>query len=200
MPYIGSDLYICSMKRHFNTHIEGLDLKFWHDLIKSRGTLLSLKKGECLCRKGEPTNICGYVQSGYFIYSVLGMDKIGGFAFPEALLGDYPSCMNNAPAMFDIIAGKKSEVWVIDATILPTLFEEDTDAGRQGRLFMEAAYVSLAQRYYALYAKTPMERYIDLIQQHPQIEQDVPQKEIAKYLRISPIHLCRIRKKILSQD
>ncbi|MBD5290347.1 MAG: hypothetical protein HDS26_06655 [Bacteroides sp.] len=38
------------MKRHFNTHLEGLDLRFWHDLIESRGELVSLRKGEYLCR------------------------------------------------------------------------------------------------------------------------------------------------------
>ncbi|MDE6548352.1 MAG: Crp/Fnr family transcriptional regulator [Muribaculaceae bacterium] len=188
------------MKRHFNTHIEGLDLKFWHDLIESRGRLVSLKKGEYLCRKGEPTNAFGYVKSGYFKYTVDGTEKIGGFAFPEALVGDYPSCMDNAPAMFDIVAGKNSEVWIADATILPKLFEEDIEAGRQGRLFMQSAYVSLAKRYYALYAKTPMERYIDLINEHPQIEQDVPQKEIAEYLQIKPYSLSRIKKKIIDQN
>lgn len=185
------------MKRHLNTHLEGLDFQFWHDLIESRGRLETLKKGEFLCRKGEPTNICGYVKSGYLIYTVDGVSKIGGFAFPEALVGDYPSCMHNATAMFDIIAGKKSEVWVIDATMLPRLFEEDLEAGRQGRLFMEAAYVSLAKRYYALYAKTPMERYVDLITEHPQIIQDVPQKQIAEYLQIEPNSLSRIKKKLL---
>ncbi|MDE7408739.1 MAG: Crp/Fnr family transcriptional regulator [Muribaculaceae bacterium] len=188
------------MKRHFNTHIEGLDLQFWHDLIESRGKLVSLKKGEYLCRKGEPTNIFGYVKSGYFKYTVDGTDKIGGFAFPEALVGDYPSCMDNAPAMFDIVAGKNSEVWISDATILPRLFEEDIEAGRHGRLFMQAAYVSLANRYLALYAKSPMERYLDLIHEHPQIEQDVSQKEIAGYLQIRPYSLSRIKKNILGKN
>lgn len=187
------------MKRHFNTHLEGLDIQFWQGLIESRGELVSLKKGEYLCRKGEPTNICGYVKSGYFKYTVEGINKIGGFAFPEALLGDYPSCMDNSPAMFDIVAGKKSEVWVMDATILPKLFEEDVETGRQGRLFMEAAYVSLARRYYALYALSPVERYINLIKEHPQIEQDVPQKEIAEYLQILPNSLSRIRKNLLGR-
>ena len=33
----------------------------------------------------------------------------------------------------------------------------------------------------------------------PQIEQDVPQKEIAEYLQIDPITLCRIKKSLLKQ-
>lgn len=185
------------MKRHFNTHLEGLDLQFWHDLIKSRGKLVKLKKGEFLCRKGEPTNLVGYLESGYLIYSVEGYDHIGGFTFPEALFGDYPSCMNNAPAMFDITVGKNGEAWVMDSSVLPQLYEEDKAICRQGRLFMEAAYTSLAQRYYSLCAKSPTERYIELINDHPQIEQDVPQREIAKFLQIDPNSLSRIRKKLL---
>lgn len=87
----------------------------------------------------------------------------------------------------------------MDATELPKIFEEDIEAGRQGRLFMESAYISLAKRHYSLYAQTPMERYIDLIHQHPQIEQAVPQKEIAEYLQITPNSLSRIRKKLLGK-
>lgn len=187
------------MKRHFNTHIEGLDLRFWQDLIESHGRFVTFKRGEFICRRGEPTNVCGYLESGYLIYTVAGVSKIGGFAFPHALFGDYPSCMNSAPAMFDIIAGEKAEAWIMDASVLPELYERDINICRQGRLFMESAYISLAKRYYSLYAKTPMERYLDLIDEHPQIEQDVPQKEIAEYLQITPVSLCRIRKKILGK-
>lgn len=185
------------MSRHFNTHIEGLDLQFWHDLIESRGKLVALKKGEYICRKGEPTKIVGYLKSGYLIYTIDGHNHIGGFTFPEALFGDYPSCMNNAPAMFDIKVGKNGEAWIMDSTILPELYEKDSVICRQGRLFMESAYTSLARRYYALCAKNASERYKDLIIQHPQIEQDVPQKDIAKYLQIDPITLCRIKKSLL---
>ena len=190
------------MKRHFNTHLEGLDLQFWHDLIESRGKLVSLKKGEYLCRKGEPTNVCGYVKSGYLIYKIEGIEKpdtIGGFAFVDALWGDYPNCMRNSPAIFDIVAGRKTEVWIIDATILPTLYKEDHNACQQGRIFMELAYNSLILRYYSLSSTIPTQRYLDLIHEHPQIEQDVPQKEIAEYLQIDPITLCRIKKALLKQ-
>ena len=125
-----------------------------------------------------------------------GRKAIGGFAFPEAMFGDYPSCMTNSPALFNITAGKKTEVWLMDATLLPSLYATDTAMSRQGRLFMEAAYRSLCQRYYALYSQSPAERYITLIEEHPQIL-PLPQKEIAAYLQISPIHLCRIRKALL---
>lgn len=190
------------MNRYKNPSFERFDLHFWHDLIESHGNLVSLKRGEYLCRKGEPTKIFGYVKSGYLIYNVIGRHKptaIGGFVFAEALWGDYPNCMDNAPARFDIIAGKKTEVWTMDATLLPALYREDINVCQHGRLFMEALFNSLVQSHCALYSKTPMQRYLDLIEQYPQIEQDVPQKEIAEYLQIDPITLCRIRKRLLKQ-
>ena len=177
-------------------------MKFWLELIRSHGKLVTLGRGEYLCRKGEPTNLCGYVKSGYLIYSMSksnGIFNIGGFAFADALCGDYPNCLHNAPAEFDLVAGRKTEIWVMDATILPAMYENDLYMSEQGRIFMESAFTSLLRRYSALCSNTPAERYRQLVREHPQIEQDVPQKEIAKYLHISPIHLCRIRKELLSE-
>ncbi|MDE7442638.1 MAG: cyclic nucleotide-binding domain-containing protein [Muribaculaceae bacterium] len=188
------------MKRHFNTHLEGLDIEFWRNLMVSRGRLVTYGKGEYLCRKGEPTNFCGYVKSGYLIYRMSAVSKqpdIGGFAFADAFCGDYPNCMYNQPAVFDLVAGRKSEVWTLDATILPQLYKEHIEYSEHGRAFMESAYNSLLRRYYSLCANTPTERYIELIREHPHVEQEVSQAEIAKYLHISPIHLCRIRKSLL---
>lgn len=187
------------MNRPFNTHTEGIDLEFWHDLIKSHAKLITLKRNELLCRCDEPSTAFGMVVSGYFRYDgFLNSNDlfIGGFAFPGALIGNYPDCMENAPSPFNIRAGRKSEVLVMDATLLSDIYDNDTNASRQGRLLMEQAYKSLRRRYINRYAKTPVLRYIDLIQQHSQIEQDVPQKEIAAYLQITPTHLCRIRKEL----
>ena len=190
------------MKQHFNTHIRGIDLKYWHDLIRSHGEPVTLRRGEYLCHRGEPTNAIGFVVSGYMLYTIVRDNRpsgIGGFTFADALCGDYPNCMYNAPATFDIVAGRKTELWLMDATILPTLYDENPVAARHGRIIMEQVFNSLLGRYYAICAMTPQERYLNLITEHPQIEQDVSQKEIAKYLHISPIHLCRIRKELLRQ-
>lgn len=185
------------MKTHFNRHIEGIDLDFWHDLIESRGELITLNKGDTVCNYGKPTNKVGYVKSGYLIYTIDGYNRIGGFTFPGALFGDYPNCLHNLPARFDIIAGRKSEVWLMDATILASLYDENPEINRHGHQFAEAAFNSLIDRYCSFLAGSPSDRYKALVAQHPQLEQDVPQKEIAEYLQITPTHLSRIRKELL---
>lgn len=158
---------------------------------------MSVNKGDYLCHKGEPTNLVGILESGYLIYTITGTNKIGGFTFPGALFGDYPMCMYNQPAQFDIIAGRKSEGWAMDATLLIKLYTEDQEINRHGHAFTESAYRSLIKRFCNFLSGSPKERYLNLIREHPQIEQDIPQKEIAEYLQISPVYLCRIRKELL---
>ncbi len=90
-------------------------------------------------------------------------DTIGGFAFIDALFGDYPNCMHNANSFLDIVAGRKSEVWIMDATILPALYFENHKACQQGRIFMELAYNSLLHRFYDMHSSTPLQLYLDSI-------------------------------------
>ncbi|MDE7385778.1 MAG: cyclic nucleotide-binding domain-containing protein [Muribaculaceae bacterium] len=187
------------MSNHFNRHIDGIDIDFWLDLIESRGELVTLNKGEAVCRFGRRTNKMGYVKSGYLIYTIKGYKMIGGFTFPGALFGDYPNCLHNLPARFDIIAGRKTEVWMMDAIDLLSLYENDPYINRQGRQFAESAYNSLIERFCSFLTGAPKERYQSLIAQYPGLEQDVPQKEIAEYLQITPTHLSRIRKELLKQ-
>ncbi len=190
------------MQRYINPSFEKLDFQFWHKLIESHGKLISLKKGEYLCHKGEPTNLFGYVKSGYLVYRITGTGRnssIGGFIFENALWGDYPNCTDNDIAMYDIVSGRQTEVWGMDATLLPLLYQTDLEACQHGRIFMEAMFKSLAQSHCSLHADTPVQRYLDLIHEYPQIEQDVPQKEIAEYLQIRPNSLSRIKKRLLGR-
>ena len=99
-----------------------------------------------------------------------------------------------------IVAGRKTEVWEMDASCLRGLFDEDGEACRQGRIFMEALYGILAESYCAIYSSDAVERYIGLIERHPEIEQEVSQKEIAEYLQIYPASLSRIKRRLLGRE
>ena len=50
-------------------------------------------------------------------------------------------------------------------------------------------------RYTNLYRYTPEERYEQLLEKYRDIIQLIPLKEIASYLKITPIHLSRLRRK-----
>ncbi len=60
-----------------------------------------------------------------------------------------------------------------------------------GVLFSE-----IYSRYLELYRKTPTERYLDLINQCPQIMDIVSLKDLASYLLVTPVYLSRIRRNL----
>lgn len=180
------------MKRHFNTHVEGIDLDYWRSLIESCGSERVLSPGESLCRAGEPTRALGYVRSGYLCYELPGGGVIGGFAFPGALAGDVPACMYGEAAQFSIVAHSRVEICVAPTALL----RADGQFLSHWAAMIESAYRSLVRRHRSLYELSVEERYMRLVQEHPQVLQEVPLKEIAAYLRITPVHLCRIRRKL----
>lgn len=59
-----------------------------------------------------------------------------------------------------------------------------------------AIFSELYKRYVNILKKTPTERYIELLNDHPQLFDIVPLQEIASYLLITPVYLSRIRKSI----
>lgn len=188
------------MAKHFNTHTERLDIGFWHEFIRLHGKQLMFPKGRYLSVRGERTVALGFVTSGYFRYEVDNLNQkmiIGGFAFPAALVGDYPRCLYGERALLSIVAGEDAECYVMDASVIPAVCDVDSGLARQCRLTMESAYLSLSERHCNIYALSPKERYVELLRQHPQIIQNVPLREIASYLNISAIHLSRIRRELL---
>lgn len=48
-----------------------------------------------------------------------------------------------------------------------------------------------------MYKLTPEERYVKLLERYPEVLQLISLKEIASYLKITPVHISRIRRKLI---
>jgi CRP-like cAMP-binding protein len=64
---------------------------------------------------------------------------------------------------------------------------------RHFRIIIQNAFIASTQRVAATLAKSAAERYDAFIEKYPQIEQRVPNHQIASYLGITPQSLSRIR-------
>lgn len=68
---------------NFNSYIDTIDMEFWHNLCVKEGVLRHYSKGEFFLRAGEVPKYFGFIESGYFKYSVVdsqGNERITGFA------------------------------------------------------------------------------------------------------------------------
>jgi len=66
---------------------------------------------------------------------------------------------------------------------------------RYFRILFQKAYINALSRLNATMWETAMDRYNEMLKEHPEVFQRVPLVYIASYLGITPESLSRIRKK-----
>ena len=65
---------------------------------------------------------------------------------------------------------------------------------------IESDFGEHQERMASLLTRTPEQRYLDLMEQRPDLLQRVPQYLLASYLGVTPESLSRIRKRIVSKE
>lgn len=114
--------------------------------------------------------------------------------FDNEFLNDYSSFLLQKESPLYVMALEKTEVLSISFDDLMELYKRDP--GKQLRLVIaENLFLHKQAQQIEILTLTAEERYIKLLQLHPEIILKTPQKHLASYLGITPESLSRIRKK-----
>lgn len=185
---------------HFNPYVDKIDIDFWRDVCVREGSQRTFRRGELFLRAGELPRYFGFIESGYFVYTVIdsaGCEHVTGFALRNNLAADYYSSIHGVAALCNLRATCTSTVSVISQD----RFRAIIDSIPGMRLVMvDVLFRTAHQRYLNLYRQSPKERYMELLARCPDILQHITLRELASYLQITPTHLSRIRKEILSGE
>lgn len=185
------------MKHPFNSYLEGLNIEIIQATSNINGCEKTFAKGEYLCREGESAFFVGFIKSGCFkqvVRDFNGNERIIGFFFRNELMTDPLSIVEQTPARYDIIAVTNSKVIINDGESVSELLDRHPEVRFE---FAKRLYRQSYDRLLDLYKKSPRQRYLDIINNYPEILQEISQKELASYLQITPTYLCRIRKQLL---
>lgn len=180
----------------FNTYCQEVDLSFCYDLLISKGTLRTYKKGDYFVTTNQQCNYIGLIKSGYFKYSVTstdGEEHITGFAFQNSIVGDYFSLINDVKPMTNIIATTDCEVYLCREEVLKDFLVNNP---LQHLQISNALFYQVYNQFLDLHRLSPKERYISILSKCPNILQMITLKEMASFLHITPTHLSRLRKEI----
>lgn len=185
---------------HFNSYMEDIDMDFWHRLFADNGILCHIRKGESLTTeivgRSRQLKQAGIVKKGYFKYTITdnnGNERITGFSFCDTLVGDFISIMDNAPARTNIVAAVDSEALLCPTSLIREVLNSEPEVRiRIAEALFKQAYTTCLD----IYRLSPAERYKALITRVPDILQNIPLKELASFLQITPTHLSRIRKSL----
>lgn len=124
--------------------------------------------------------------------------RILDFFFEDSFFSSYSSLLSNTRSDVRISALTDCAVDVIEYKALQKAYDYSLLANKLGRLETEKLYFKKVQREKALLTKTAEERYLSLLNTHPEIIEQISIRDISKYLGIQPESLSRIRKKIFS--
>lgn len=161
-------------------------------------------------RKGDfynqQRNVCkylGFVVQGvfrsYIIDDKTGEDKNVFLYSANGFVVTFKSFIHQVPCDYHTQALTDAAVIQIHHSDLQQLYKQSHQWETFGRLLAQEAFNVVMTRVEGFMFKTPEERYLDLIERHPEIFNTVPLYHISSYLGIQGPSLSRIRKRILER-
>lgn len=168
-------------------------------LIAEAYTLLEIKKKKFLSHEGQKCLLEGFVVKGSFrIFHIdtKGLEHVLYFAFENWWVGDMTAYLTGEPSTINIQAMEDSFLLVINPVKKEELFQKIPALERLFRIIVQKHLVVLQKRFLLTVSEHAIERYKELIERHPGIEQLVPQHQIASYLGILPESLSRMKKQL----
>lgn len=181
----------------FNRYKEDVDLSALRSYCEEHGRVCRYSKGDVILQQGEIGRYIGFVLSGYLKYTTVtdsGNEAVVGFAFEGECVCDYNNSYQGLPSEISIVAGGDTKIMQSEFKKVKSLIETSMPAFHGN--VSDALFREIYKRYLEFYRKTPTQRYIDLLSKHPDIFDIVTMRDIASYLQVTPVHLCRIRKKM----
>lgn len=162
----------------------------------------SYKKGEIYNPMGSICRYLGFTMEGYFRSYLYGKngEEINLFLFPpQNVVVTYKSFIHQSPCEYNTVAMTDARAICITLADLQNLYKKSHGWERFGRLMAEKAFDVAVDRAESFVFKSAEQRYLELIQMHPDFINNIPLYHIASYLGIAGPSLSRIRKKISGQ-
>jgi CRP-like cAMP-binding protein len=155
----------------------------------------TLSRNEFLTFAGKIDTNIYYVESGaLIIYVVDGSEmRVIRFGYKENLIVALDSFLSGKPTVFFIQAVRKTKLKII----CKKHFEDFLQIGNNYQWWQKITEELLLQqieREIDLLTESPLERYKRVFSRSPRLFQEIPNKYIANYLRMTPETLSRLKK------
>lgn len=156
---------------------------------------ISISKNKDLQPIGHTCRTIYFINKGIarIYYLKDGVDITESFSQENKLIARAESLFSGKPSKKAIQILEDASITAINAVQLFTLYDQFHDIERTFRKIFEAAYVDMVSRLESIQFHTAEERYLQLIEETPDIIKRVPLKYISSYLGITQVSLSRIR-------
>ncbi len=160
-----------------------------------------LLKRQYLVQAGDVCRYENFVLKGclrsYYVDDT-GLEHVSQFSSENWWTSDLSSFLTGKEASLNIDALEDTEVLQIEKSALEQLYIEVPKFNVLFRILLQNAFVAQQDRIIQRMSMDATQRYLMFVQKYPNLEQRLPQHQIASYLDITPESLSRIRKQLSS--
>lgn len=141
------------------------------------------------------TNIY-FIESGSLRIFILdgSEEQIIRFGYSDNIIVALDSFLTEKPSDFYIQAIKKTTVKVISRSVFYEFIEQSEENKKLFIQILEDLILQQMEREKDILTSSPKERYNRVLSRSPRLFQEIPNKHIANYLRMSPETLSRLKK------
>lgn len=169
------------------------------EVIKEKFHLRKLSKKDYFVQTGSTNFQQGFVVSGalrVYYTDPKGNEHVMYFAFSDWWVGDLAGFHFNEAATLSVQALDESYILEVSKEDIEDMYLKVPALERLFRIMAQRTLAVLQKRFLLTISAHAEERYKELLQRHPGIEQLVAQHQIASYLGILPESLSRMKKKL----
>jgi len=154
-----------------------------------------LKRKDFLLQTGQICDFIAFLDSGVIRHYYLkdGNEITCDITLRNTFITDFKSLVENIPSHYNFQILKDSELFVIHKKALLQLYNNNKNIESLGRMMAEQVALRTIDIVKSLSSDKPAERVEKLLNQRPDLFQEVPQRYLANLLGISPESLSRIR-------
>lgn len=159
---------------------------------------IELKRNEYLVKEGAIHTNLYWIEEGsvrVFIEDDVEEHTIR-FGYPNSIMGALDSFLNDKPTTFYIQAIKKCTLRVISKEEYLAFINSKEEYQDIWLKMLEDFVIQQIEREVDLITYSPQKRFERVFKRSPQLFQEIPQKYIASYLRMTPETLSRILKNV----
>ena len=154
-----------------------------------------------LLKDGEVSNKLFAIEKGcvrvWFNHD--GKDLTTQFFFENKTVASMESFRKNIPSPVTIETIEPSILWYIHKKNAQKIIDHISEIPALREQFIDAIFertFDYIKHFISFIRDTPEQRYLNLLNEHPQLIRRVPQHYIASYLGITTVHLSRIKSKL----
>jgi CRP-like cAMP-binding protein len=180
-----------------------LDEQHWKDYTNCFKRVVVPAK-TVLLKEGEISKKLFLIEKGCIRvwYNNNGKDITLQFFFENNTVSSIESFRKKFPSLVVIETIEPSVLWWIHKKDVDRIIAEITEIAELRDKFINALFertYSHMKHFFSFMKDTPAQRYLNLIEEKPQIVKRIPQHYIASYLGISAVHLSRIKNKLANK-